>query len=110
MGHVKDRWFSGKGAAKRPTSRHGTGLRWQVWLTVDGREKCGGSFAVKAVAERKLVELQSSVLRGQWMDPTDQTTVTCGGCGAARSRERRDGAAGVRAPSPGLRGPHPQGD
>lgn len=75
MGHIKDRWNSGKGEAKKPTARYGRGLRWQVWYTVEGREKCGGSFAVKAVAERKLVELQSSVIRGQWVDPTDQTTV-----------------------------------
>ncbi|MGQ0479712.1 MAG: tyrosine-type recombinase/integrase [Pseudonocardia sp.] len=76
MGHVKDRWYSGKGDARKPSTRHGKGLRWQVWYQVDGREKCGGSFKVKAVAERKLVELESSVIRGQWVDPTDQTTVT----------------------------------
>jgi len=75
MGHIKDRWYSGKGDARRPTTRHGRGARWQIWYQVDGREKCGGSFAVKAVAMRKLVELESSVHRGQWVDPTDQTTV-----------------------------------
>jgi integrase len=73
VGHVKDRWLN---KAKRPTARHGTGLRWQVWYQVDGREKCGGSFKIKAVAERKLTELESSVIRGQWVDPTDTTTVT----------------------------------
>ena len=76
MGHVKDRWYAGKGENRRPSTRHGAGMRWQVWYQVDGREKCGGSFAVKAVAERKLIELESSVIRGQWVDPTDQTTVT----------------------------------
>lgn len=76
MGHIKDRWYSGRGDAKKPSARHGTGLRWQVWYQVDGREKCGGSFKNKSVAERKLVELESSVIRGQWVDPTDQTTVT----------------------------------
>lgn len=75
MGHIKDRWYSGRGDAKKPTSRHGNGLRWQIWYQVDGREKCGGSFAVKAVAQRKLIELESSVNRGAWVDPTDQTTV-----------------------------------
>ncbi len=68
MGHVKDRW--------RDPARAGRGLRWQVWLTVDGRAKCGGSFRTKAIADRKLVELESSAHRGQWVDPTDQTLVT----------------------------------
>lgn len=76
MGHVKDRWYVGKAEAKRPSARHGKGLRWQVWYRVDGREKCGGSFENKAVASRKLTELEASVLRGAWVDPTDQTTVT----------------------------------
>lgn len=75
MGHIKDRWYIGRGDKRRPSARHGSGLRWQIWYQVDGREKCGGSFKVKAVAERKLVELESSVIRGQWIDPTDQTTV-----------------------------------
>ncbi|HEY1971333.1 MAG TPA: site-specific integrase [Pseudonocardia sp.] len=43
---------------------------------MDGREKDGGSFAKKSDAERKLVELESNLLRGQWVDPTDKTTVT----------------------------------
>lgn len=68
MGHVKDRWKS--------PARNGKGLRWQVWYRIDGRDKCGGSFKTKVVAERKLIELESSVQRGQWVDPTDQTTVT----------------------------------
>lgn len=76
MGHVKDRWYSGKGDTKKPTSRHGSGLRWQIWYRVDGREKCGGSFRTKALAERKLVELEASVHRGAWVDPTDRTTVS----------------------------------
>lgn len=76
MGHIKDRWYTGRGDTKKPSARHGTGLRWQIWYQVDGREKCGGSYAVKAVAQRKLVELESSVIRGQWVDPTDSTTVT----------------------------------
>lgn len=76
MSHIKDRWYSGKGDAKKPTARHGKGQRWQVWYSVDGREKCGGSFDTKAVAQRKLTSLESSVHRGAWVDPTDQTTVT----------------------------------
>lgn len=68
MGHVKDRW--------KDPARAGKGLRWQVWYRVDGRDKCGGSFRTKAIADRKLTELESSVHRGAWVDPTDQTTVT----------------------------------
>jgi integrase len=75
VGHIKDRWYTGKGDAKKPAARHGSGLRWQVWHWVDGREKCGGSFKNKTIAERKLIELESSVIRGAWVDPTDQTTV-----------------------------------
>lgn len=67
MGHIKDRW--------KDPARAGKGLRWQVWYQVDGQEKCGGSFASKAVAQRKRTELEASVQRGQWVDPTDQTTV-----------------------------------
>lgn len=67
MGHVRDRW-------KDPT-RRGKGLRWQVKYRVDGAERDGGSFRTKAMAERRLVELESSVQRGQWVDPTDTTTV-----------------------------------
>ena len=43
MGHIKDRWYTGSGDRKKPSARHGKGLRWQVWYQVDGREKCDGS-------------------------------------------------------------------
>lgn len=75
MGHVRDRWYASRDGEKVPTARHGKGLRWQVRYQVDGREKAGGSFRTKAIAERKLVELESRVHRGQWVDPTDRTTV-----------------------------------
>ena len=68
MGYIRDRWKDPPGRAR--------GRRWQVEYQVDGREKDGGSFDVKEVAKRKLVELEASVHRGQWVDPTDQTTVT----------------------------------
>jgi len=67
VGHIRDRW--------KDPARAGKGKRWQVKYQVDGRERDGGSFAVKAVAQRKLVELEGSVNRGQWVDPTDRTTV-----------------------------------
>lgn len=67
MGYIRDRW--------KDPARQGTGLRWQVKYRVDGREKDGGSFDNKAVAKRKLTELEGAVQRGQWVDPTDQTTV-----------------------------------
>jgi integrase len=68
VGHTKDRW--------KDPARAGTGLRWQVWYQVDGRQTCGGSYPTKAVADRKRVELEASVHRGQWVDPTDPTRVT----------------------------------
>ncbi|AEA23128.1 integrase family protein [Pseudonocardia dioxanivorans CB1190] len=67
MGYVRDRW--------RDPARKGKGKRWQVKYRVDGREKDGGSFDTKAMAQRKLVELEASVQRGQWVDPTDRTLV-----------------------------------
>jgi integrase len=68
VGYIRDRW-------KDPT-RKGKGRRWQVKYQVDGREKDGGSFDNKEVAKRKLVELEAAVHRGEWVDPTNATTVT----------------------------------
>jgi integrase len=78
MGHIRDRW--------KDPARKGKGRRWQVKYTVDGREKDGGSYEVKAVAQRRLVELESAVHRGAWVDPTDRTTVeqACVAYAAAR--------------------------
>jgi integrase len=73
MGHINDRWLT---KDKRPTSRHGKGLRWQVKYQVDGREKDGGSFAKKVDAEKTLTDIESRLLRGQWIDLADRTTVT----------------------------------
>jgi integrase len=67
VGHIRDRW--------KDPARRGTGKRWQVKYRVDGRERDGGTYDVKAVAQRRLVELEAAVQRGQWVDPTDQTTV-----------------------------------
>lgn len=67
MGRIRDRW-------KEP-GRKGKPGRWQVIYRIDGRDKYGGTFDVRAVAQRKLVELESSVHRGQWVDPTITTTV-----------------------------------
>jgi hypothetical protein len=67
VGHVRDRW--------KDPARKGKGKRWQVRYRVDGRERDGGTYDVKAVALRRLVELEASVARGQWVDPTDRTTV-----------------------------------
>src|SRR3954452_23080244 len=90
MGHIRDRW-------KDPT-RKGKGKRWQVKYTVDGRERDGGSYDVKAIAQRRLVELEASVHRGQWVDLNDRTTVAeaCRGYAATRpygaaTAERVDG-------------------
>jgi integrase len=71
-GHVEDRWYA-KG--KKPTSRHGKGKRYRVRYLVDGRERSGGSFDRKIDADRRLIELRADLLRGQWVDPTDQTIV-----------------------------------
>jgi integrase len=68
VGYIRDRW--------KDPARKGKGSRWQVKYQVDGREKDGGSFDNKEVAKRKLAELEVSVHRGQWIDPTDRTTVS----------------------------------
>lgn len=70
MGHTKDR------RKADPARRAGTGLRWQVWYQVDGRPKYGGAYPTKAIADRKRVELEASVHRGQWVDPTNPILVT----------------------------------
>lgn len=67
MGHIRDRW--------KDPARKGKGRRWQVKYTVEGREKDGGSYDTRAIAQRRLVELESAVQRGQWVDTTDKTTV-----------------------------------
>lgn len=67
MGYIRDRW--------KDPARAGKGKRWQVKYRVDGRELDGGTYEVKAVAKRRLTELEASVNRGQWVDPTDRTTV-----------------------------------
>lgn len=67
MGYIRDRW--------RDPARKGRGKRWQVKYSTDGRQRDGGSFDNKAVAQRRLVELESAVQRGQWIDSTVQTTV-----------------------------------
>jgi hypothetical protein len=75
MGHVEDRWYVTRDGVKLPTARHGTGKRYRVRYVADGRERSGGSFDRKTDADRRLVELRADLLRGQWVDPTDQTTV-----------------------------------
>jgi integrase len=75
VGRIKDRWYTGPKGARVPTERHGRGRRWQVWVRVDGREVCGGAFDVKAVAQRKLRDMEAAAHRGQWIDTTDRTTV-----------------------------------
>jgi len=68
MGYIRDRW--------RDPTRRGKGKRWQVKYRVDGRERDGGSFDNREVAKRRLVELESQVNRGEWVDPNNPTTVT----------------------------------
>ncbi|MCO7193961.1 site-specific integrase [Pseudonocardia sp. McavD-2-B] len=67
MGYIRDRW--------RDPARHGKGKRWQVKIRVDGRERDGGTYDVKAIAKRRLTELEAAGQRGQWVDLTDRTTV-----------------------------------
>lgn len=76
MGHIKDRWYTGRGDTKKSTARHGNGLRWQVKYQMDGQERDGGSFARKVDAERKLTDLEGQKLKGRWVDPNNQMTVT----------------------------------
>jgi integrase len=69
VGHIRDRWGDPTRAGRNPNSRY------QVKYRVDGREKQGGSFRTLAEARRKLIELEASVHRGQWIDPNDRTLV-----------------------------------
>jgi integrase len=71
MGHVKDRWAADHGRSGRNPDK-----RYQVWYRVDGAEKYGGAFRTQGMARRKLIELEAAVHRGEWVDPTDQTTVS----------------------------------
>jgi integrase len=72
MAYVKDRWYNKDGS---PTDRCDTGMRWQVKYRKDGREKDGGSFTKKGDAEKRRIEIESSMLRGRWVDHADKTTV-----------------------------------
>lgn len=47
-----------------------------IWCSIDGKPECGGSFAKKSDADKKLTEMESAAQRGQWVDQNDQTTVT----------------------------------
>lgn len=85
MGHIRDRW--------KDPARRGKGRRWQVRYRVDGVEQDGGTYDVKAVAQRRLVELESAVQRGQWVDTNDQTTVTELVRAHQRTRHLRDRTA-----------------
>jgi integrase len=78
MGHIRDR--------RKDPARKGKGKRWQVKYQVDGREKDGGSYDTKAVAQRRLTELEAAVHRGQWVDTTDRTSVAQGCAAYAATR------------------------
>jgi len=81
VGHIRDRW--------KDPARAGKGKRWQVKYRVDGVEKDGGAYKIKPDAERKLVELEHSVHRGQWVDLNNQTTVTDCARGYVAARPHR---------------------
>lgn len=70
MGHVKDRWDE---PARRGKNR---AKRYQVWITVDGQPKYVDAFRTETIARRKLVEQEAIAQRGQWVDPTSETTST----------------------------------
>src|ERR671916_384432 len=64
-----------RGSVKPWTTCTGRGLRYRVRYVADGREHSGGSYARKIDADRKLTDLRADLLRGQWVDPTNRTTV-----------------------------------
>ncbi|MQA13708.1 MAG: tyrosine-type recombinase/integrase [Pseudonocardiaceae bacterium] len=72
MGHVQDRWYRKDGT---PTARCGQGRRYRVRYSVDGREAPNESSHRKGEATRRLTALEADLLRGQWVDPSDTTTV-----------------------------------
>lgn len=70
MSYIRDRWKESGRYGKNPDSR------WQVWVTVDGRQKYVGAYRTKAIANRHKVEHESRAQRGAWVDTSNTTTVT----------------------------------
>ena len=102
MGFIKDRWKAEP--ARRGKNRD---TRYQVWVTVDGREKYAGAYRTQAIARRHLVEHESRAQRGAWVDLSDETTVGGeSGAGPRPVRTARRPRSGLSARSPGRsRGP-----
>lgn len=71
-GHIEDRWYRKDGT---PKARCGQGRRYRMRPRVDGRERSGESFPRKTDAGRRLTKHEADLLAGQWVDPTDRTTV-----------------------------------
>jgi integrase len=72
VARIKDRWYR---KDKTPTARCGQGRRWQVIYQLDGKERPGGTYDTKAAADAQLTKIKSDLQRGEWVDPSDTTTV-----------------------------------
>ena len=70
MGHVEDRWHATRAGVKARTGRYGTGRRWKVRYTVDGRPR-SRSYDRKVDAEAFLVTVSADQLRGTFVDPRE---------------------------------------
>lgn len=92
-GHVEDRWFVTRDGGRVRSARHGQGQRYRVRYRVDGRERSGGSFDRKLDAQRRLAQLEADLSRGQWVDPTDKTTVADYARMHAAARPHSEGTA-----------------
>jgi integrase len=69
MAHVEDRWFRSVEGKRERTDRHGIGARYRVrYRAPDGRERYR-SYERKTDADRFAAEVQTSMGRGEWIDP-----------------------------------------
>lgn len=66
-GNISDRWFTGKGASRIQTSRHGSSGRWLVTFYVGGVRK-KKSFENKDAAQMWLHETQVELKQGTFID------------------------------------------
>ena len=77
MADIDDRWYRTDRAtgARAPTSRHGTGRRWDArWH--DGERQRHKAFTHKEDAKRFLAQVEADLVRGAYVDPqAGQVTV-----------------------------------
>lgn len=96
MADIDDRWYrTDKATGTRvPTSRHGTGKRWDVrWRDDAGRQR-HKAFDRRADAERWLAKVTTDLASGQYVDPA---------AGKARLRTYAEGWLAAQTSDPSTR-------